>query len=229
MQTSVSAPAGKGSFAPIRPGSLVGTVRGQVREAILCGEIPAGEALRDSVLATQMAVSRAPVREALRLLEQSGLIEKTANKPYRVKSFEREDVAELAVLRIALETTAARLIVARRADISAAREALAEMQMAWDSGAMHELNAIDMKFHRALIFASGVSRLQEKYDDLVDQMVLAWLRLERHVERKADSLAVHQHILDTLQGCMGSGDAAPIQQVLIDHIRTGMGCPDLVI
>jgi DNA-binding GntR family transcriptional regulator len=229
MQNAVKASSSQGAFAPIRAGSLVGTVRGRVREAILCGHIPAGEPLRDSVLATQMAVSRAPVREALRLLEQSGLIEKSANKPYRVKSFEREDLSELAVLRIALETTAARLIVARRADISAVRQALADMQAAWDRGAVAELNDIDLRFHRAIISASGVGRLREKYDDLVDQMVLAWLRLEQEVQREADSMAVHCQIVDTLHACMESGDSMPIQQVLIDHVRTGMGCAELVI
>lgn len=226
---AVSSPPTEASFAPIRAGSLVATVHGKVREAILGGGIPAGEPLRDSVLATQMAVSRAPVREALRLLEHSGLVEKAANKPYRVKSFDRGDLDELAVLRIALETTAARVIVARRADLSEVRLALAEMQAAWDRGAVPELNEIDLRFHRAIITTAGVGLLREKYDGLVDQMVLAWLRLEETVERQADSLAIHHRIVEALQQGIDSGDPTPAQQVLVDHIRTGMGCADLAI
>lgn len=229
MQRTAETPPERSTFAPIRAGSLVGTVRGRVREAILRGEIPAGEPLRDSVLATNMAVSRAPVREALRLLEQSGLVVKSANKPYRVKSFDRDDLSELAVLRIAMETAAARLVVARRPDISAVRRALVDMQTAWNRGAVPELNDIDLRFHRSIIAASGVARLLVKYDELVDQLVLAWLRLERETPREADSMAVHTSIVDTLEQGMASGDSAPIQQVLIDHIKTGMGCADLVI
>lgn len=227
--SSVVSPHHEVPFAPIRADSLVATVHGRVREAILRGDIPSGEPLRDSVLATQMAVSRAPVREALRLLEHSGLVQKETNKPYKVKSFEREDLDELAVLRIALETTAARLIVARAPDLSEVRRALTEMQQAWDRGAVPELNEIDLKFHRAIMSTAGVNLLLEKYDGLVDQMVLAWLRLEQAVERKADSLTVHQDIVEALQQGTESGDATAVQQLLVNHIRSGMGCSGLAI
>lgn len=229
MQTPVESDADGGSFAPIRAGSLVGTVRQQVRAAVLHGEIPAGEVLRDSVLATKMGVSRAPVREALRLLEQSGLIEKSANKPYRVKSFSREDLAELAILRIALETTAARLIVAQVRDISEVWRALTSLRSAWDERPGSELNDVDLRFHRAIVEASGVNRLLQRYDDLVDQMVLAWLRLSQYAPRSEGAVAAHEEIVETLERCMETGEAAPIQQLLVEHIRTGMGCGDLII
>lgn len=229
MREAITTPPQRSTFAPIRAGSLVGTVCGQVREAILRGEIRAGEPLRDSVLAADMGVSRAPVREALRLLEQSGLVVKSANKPYRVTSIDREDLGELAVLRIALETTAARLVIARRADLSAVRAALADMQAAWQRGDIAEINDLDLRFHRCIVAAAGVGRLLVKHDELVDQLVLAWLNLERTAPREADSMAVHTSIVETFEAGMAAGDSTAIQQLLIDHIRTGMGCTDLVI
>lgn len=229
MNTATAAPAGSLSFTPIRAGSLVGTVRDQVRTVILQGEIPAGEALRDSVLATRMGVSRAPVREALRLLEQSGLIEKSANKPYRVKEFTREDLDELAVLRIALESTAARLIVAQRRDTADVHRALDALRAAWNERPGGEFNEVDLAFHRAIITSSGVGRLLQRYDDLVDQMVLAWLRLSEYAPRPAGAVAAHEEIAASLEQCKETGDAAPVQELLIEHIRTGMGCRDLVI
>lgn len=204
-------------------------VRERVRDAVLRGDISAGQPLRDSVLAAQMGVSRAPVREALRLLEYSGLVEKSANKPYEVKTFEREDLLELAVLRIALETTAARIVVAQRRDLSSVKSALEQMHAVWASHSEATLNQVDLKLHRAIVEAAGVVRLVERYDDLVDQMVLAWLRHSASIARPADNLAIHDDIVATLERCTVERDPAPIQQLLIDHIRTGMGCSDLVI
>ncbi|GAA4288039.1 GntR family transcriptional regulator [Georgenia daeguensis] len=216
-------------FSPIRPGSLVATVREQIRDAILGGQIKAGEQVRDSVLATKMNVSRAPVREALRLLEQSGLVEKTANKPYRVKSFAEEDLLELAVLRIAIETTAARVVVAQGRDVTEMHEALAQMRLAWEERSDAGLDAADWLFHRALVRASGVGRLLAKYDELVDQIILAWQRLSEDAPRKAGSLLPHEELLQTLERCAAQQDPDDIAQLLVDHIRSGMGCDDLKI
>jgi DNA-binding GntR family transcriptional regulator len=216
-------------FTPIRPGSLVAIVREQIRGAILAGQIKAGDQVRDSVLATQMNVSRAPVREALRLLEQSGLVEKTANKPYQVKSFTEDDLLELVVLRIAIETTAARLVVAQGRDVTAVREAMAQMRLAWEQGSAPGLDDADWQFHRALVGASGVQRLLDKYDELVDQIILAWTLRSQDVPRPAGSLVPHEELLETLDRSVTERDPDPIQQLLVDHIKTGMGCHDLQI
>jgi DNA-binding GntR family transcriptional regulator len=229
MRTAADPEDAVAVFTPIRPGSLVTTVREQIRDAILGGQIKAGEQVRDSVLATQMSVSRAPVREALRLLEQSGLVEKTANKPYRVRSFTREDLLELVVLRIAVETTAARLVVAQARDVTDMHEALAQMRLAWEQGSATGLDVADWQFHRALVRASGVRRLLDGYDELIDQIVLAWQRRAEDAPRPAGSLRPHQELLDVLERCTAQRDSAEIQQLLISHITSGMGCDDLQI
>lgn len=229
MRTAADPRTAPEAFTPIRPGSLVASVREQIRDAILGGQIRAGEQVRDSVLATKMNVSRAPVREALRLLEQSGLVEKTANKPYRVKSFAEKDLLELVVLRIALETTAARLVVAQGLDVGEMREALAQMRLAWEHRSDAGVDAADWKFHRALVRASGVGRLLEKYDELVDQIILAWQRLSEEAPRAAGSLHPHEQLLETLERGIDQHDHTAVQQLLVDHIRSGMGCDDLKI
>lgn len=215
------------AFRPIRPGSLVATVHGQIREAILRGTIPAGEQVRDSVLATRMNVSRAPVREALRLLEQSGLVEKTANKPYRVTRFDGDDLRELAVLRIAIETTAARIVVAQGRDTTEVRASVEEMRRAWREGSDAGLDAADWQFHHSIVRASGIHRLQEKYGELVDQIILAWQVRSIAAPRPAGTLAPHEELLGTLERCVADGDPVPVQQQLVDHIKAGMGCADL--
>lgn len=218
-----------GPFTPIRPGSLVATVHGQIRRAVLSGEIQVGEEVRDSVLATQMNVSRAPVREALRLLEQSGLVQKTANKPYRVTRYDRDDLRELVVLRIALETTAARLVVAQQEDTGALREAMERMREAFRERSASGLDAADWQFHHALVQASGVRRLQAKYAELVDQIMLAWRLHSENTPRAAGSVPDHEALLETLEDCAARQDPAAVHQQLVDHIKCGMGCADLRI
>ena len=216
------------TFAPIRPGSLVEEVRGQLRAAILSGQVHAGEQVRDSVVAAQMNISRAPVREALRLLEQSGLVEKTANKPYTVRSFDAEDLRELAVLRIAIETTAARVVVAQQRDLDPVREALDQMRRAWDNGRGAGMDAADWTFHQAIVAASGQRRLLARYGELVDQIILAWvLHGPEHPRVTAGDVGSHAALLDALDTGVATKDHVTIQELLVNHIKSGMGCDDL--
>ncbi|WP_127125834.1 GntR family transcriptional regulator [Georgenia sp. SYP-B2076] len=216
------------AFAPIRAGSLVTEVREQIREAILSGKVHAGDQVRDSVVAGQMNISRAPVREALRLLEQSGLVEKTANKPYTVKSFDGEDLHELVVLRIAIETTAARVVIAQHRDLGPVREALAEMRRAWDHERGSGMDAADWAFHNAIVVASGQQRLLARYRELVDQIILAWvLHGPERPRVTAGDVGAHAELLDALDRGVGTGDHVPVQELLVSHIKSGMGCDDL--
>lgn len=219
-----------GSFTPIRPASLVASVHAQIREAILGGRIRSGDEVRDSVLASQMQVSRAPVREALRLLQQSGLVEKVSHKPYRVKSFDDQDLRELAVLRIAIETTAVRLVVAQQRDITEVQAVMPKFHHAWEQRSDTELDAADWQFHRAIVSAAGIERLKDRYAELVDQIILAWQLHSESTPRAADnSVDHHEQLLESLRSCIASGDSAPFQHMLVDHIKSGMGCADLKI
>src|ERR1700748_2232236 len=87
-----------------RSGQLVEEIAEFIKARILKGLIAPGERVRESVIAAEKGVSRAPVREALRLLEQSGIVSKSPNYSYLVTRFGERDIHELATLRAALET-----------------------------------------------------------------------------------------------------------------------------
>src|SRR5690606_8944121 len=114
----------------IQVGSLVDEARQQIRRNILTGRLRPGERLRDSVLAEALGVSRSPVREALRLLEQAGLVEKTNNRSYRIPAFAPEDIKELAALRAADEVLAIRTIVTKRIPLDPLVSAIAAITAA---------------------------------------------------------------------------------------------------
>ena len=83
-----------------------------IRDAIVTGQLKPGERLKESLLASQMSVSRSPVREALRQLEQEGLIISIPNQGSFVKVFDEDDVREIFTLRATLEDLACEIILA---------------------------------------------------------------------------------------------------------------------
>lgn len=88
--------------------TLVDGVTAALREAILAGEIPSGEALTLREVADQLSVSVMPVREALRALANEGFVELLPHRGARVARLSPGDLADLYDLRVAVETAALR-------------------------------------------------------------------------------------------------------------------------
>lgn len=87
------------------------TVLSTLREKILTGEIAPGARLRAEALATEMNVSRTPIRSALAVLSAEGIVQYTVNRGYTVRSVTIGDILAAVEVRAALEGTAARMSV----------------------------------------------------------------------------------------------------------------------
>lgn len=138
------------------------TVLSVLREKILTGEIAAGSRLRAEALATEMNVSRTPIRSALAVLSAEGVVQYSVNRGYTVRSVTIGDILAAVEVRASLEGTAARLSVdlgwtpgdlARLQDCAVKGRAIvdrgdwsAEIEFAW-----YELNWI---FHRTINIAA---------------------------------------------------------------------------
>jgi DNA-binding GntR family transcriptional regulator len=211
-------------FESMRSSGLVERIRDELHRAIVSGRLAPGSTLTESVIATEMEVSRAPVREALRLLEESGLVDKTPNRPYRVAEFAESDLVDLASMRIALEELAVRLAVGADPDLGPAHLALEQMRAASDRGSTFEIIAADRAFHEALILAAGNPRLTAAYTRLRDQIQLALLA------NLTDGTSVlggiherHVDLLDRYVATVRGGDPAALLPLLEEHIAAGMG------
>jgi DNA-binding GntR family transcriptional regulator len=215
-------------FTPIRTLSLVDEAHRQIRSLILAGQLRPGEPLKDSVLAEQMGVSRSPVREALRLLEQSGLVEKSANRSYRISVLAAQDLPELAALRAADEGIAVRTIVKKRIAIDPLEDSLERLRLG--QGDVVALAAADAAFHSDVVALAGLPRLVARYSGLTDQIRLA-LILAGDVEGwgGGDQLVEnHQILVDSLRAGIASGDARPVVRVWEHHVLTGMSVPGIL-
>ncbi len=173
----------------------------RLRTMILHGMFPPGSMLSQVKLAESLGVSRIPLREALRMLQQEGLIEAEHNQRARVPSFEPSIVDSLYASRILLEALSLRLTVPRidQSDIQALKQTLAEL----DEAAAHiDLDAWEgphRRFHRLLVLHAEDSMRQRiaSYSNQCEYYRRLYYRLvSRHQPtRSAEAIAAEHHAI----------------------------------
>lgn len=215
---------GLSGLEPIQTSSLVDEAHRQIKDLILTGRLAPGAALRDSVLADGMGISRSPVREALRLLEHSGLVEKSANRSYRISLLDRTEVPELAMLRCADEVMAVRAIVQQRVPIDDLADAIDALRRAEGDPAAGA--AADAAFHATVVRLAGLPRLTARYSGLVDQIRLVLLAGDVDSWGSGGLLVeTHTVLHDALTEAIRSGDAHAAVREWESHILAGMAVP----
>jgi Transcriptional regulators len=138
-------------------------VLGALRTAVITGELAPGTLHSVQTLATQLGVSRTPVREALIKLAQHGMVRFERNRGVRILQTSLHDLEEVFALRLLLEVPATRracqlLDAAGRKEL---RRVYRAMERAVEADDEFKLWEHDRRFHRALLEASGNSRLAE--------------------------------------------------------------------
>ena len=125
---------------------------GKIQKDILTGELKQGEKLTEQRICDRYKVSRTPVREALRQLEQEGLIENIPNRGAFVLGLSDQDILDLFDLRTAYEVQAAVWAVERmtKSEIEAFEETFEFMEFYTMKGDVEKMLKINMNFHRSL-------------------------------------------------------------------------------
>ena len=110
--------------------SLPDMVYRQLRHAILNGSFSPGQMLRQDELATQLGVSRSPLREALPRLEAEGIVVQHPRRGYAVTELRSDEIKEVFELRVLLETAIAKHAISNRteADIAQVYEIAGRMR-----------------------------------------------------------------------------------------------------
>jgi len=143
-------------------------VHGILWEKIRSGEIGPGQRLKDIEWARKLNVSRTPVREAMRKMQQEGVLTPLAQGGYEVRATSRNDLVELYRCRAALEALAAD--DAARVFDASADERLSTLVDACDRaiarGDLEQAFALNTDFHSALIALSGNQHLKGLLDTL---------------------------------------------------------------
>lgn len=170
-----------------------------LREAIVKGRLAAGERLVESQLAEQLGVSRTPVREALRMLEQDGMAVAIPRRGTVVAGLKREDAIEIYNIRAVLEGLAARLaaVSITPEEISQLRGLLEQLNPAL-SGGEHYMK-VHAQFNQILIRASRSPRIAQLLDTFSGQLgSLRGISLTTP-ERRMQAWKEHNAIVDALE------------------------------
>jgi len=162
----MSAEQAPGDIARIENVPLRVSVADIIRQAIINGTMRPGTPVVEMALAEQLNVSRAPVREAIQILEADGLIESEPYKGKRVKPLSIKEVEELYSLREQFEAFAIRRIVESRADVSELTTHSDAMFAAAETGDLAALNVADEAFHRTLIRLADHNLMLSLWDNL---------------------------------------------------------------
>ena len=142
-----------------------------LRQAIRDGVLPPGERLMEIPLAEELGVSRTPIREAIRILEQEGLVVMIPRRGTYVADMSLKDVTEVFELRSILEELAAELAAERitNEEIEALEQHLVEIGNYMNENNLDKVVQADILFHEILYKASRNDRLVEMIHNLREQ------------------------------------------------------------
>jgi DNA-binding GntR family transcriptional regulator len=197
--------------------SVNAQVLASLRAAVISGELAPGSLHSVQNLATQLGVSRTPVREALIKLAQQGMVRFERNRGVRILLTSLHDLEEVFALRLLLEPPAVRRAVVRldgnqRREL---RRMFAHMEKAAKVDDEFTMFEHDRRFHRVLLEASGNARLAAFVDGLRDMVLRRGVSTARESRSLDDIVAEHRAILDLIE----AGDAEGAAKAMREHVR----------
>jgi DNA-binding GntR family transcriptional regulator len=203
------------SNGELQPYSLVELAVERLREEILSGRTDPGQRLVEEQLTRQLGISRAPLREAMRLLAQQGLVEHIPRRGARVATLSDEDVQELYEVRDVLERHAVGSMPAER-DLTALRAALEVMRRATDTDDRLELANAHRRFHTEVVALGGNRQLADLYGSVLVRIQLYMavnMRREAEAARAHDGVVRHERLFEAVE----RGDTVAILEALSRH------------
>jgi DNA-binding GntR family transcriptional regulator len=198
--------------------SLVDEIAANIRARIMNGEFAIGTPLRQAALAEEFGVSRTPIREALRQLQNGGLIEVLPNRGAVIRVPTPWEVREAYEVRAELEGMAARRAAERitRAQLRTLSEGNDVLRRALEEAGSLDTQAANDSFHTTICAAAGnewltamVARINESFPRNVSSLALAGN--ERH---RQENVAEHDEIIAAFE----AGDAPRAREAMHAHI-----------
>ncbi|MCC7038804.1 MAG: phosphonate utilization associated transcriptional regulator [Burkholderiales bacterium] len=204
------------AIAMLRTHSLPGLVQQELTRMILAGEFDAGDKLNEVDLALRLGVSRGPVREAFRALEESGLVRLEKNRGVFVRQIATEEADEMYELRAVLDEYAGRRAAQTITpdELTALRALVERMDQAVSRRDLDTYHATNVEFHDTLVRCTGNAKLLATYRRLVNELHL--FRRAAIAQRGALPLSVREHhdILDKIE----AGAVADAGRALFEHV-----------
>jgi DNA-binding GntR family transcriptional regulator len=219
-----------------KPELLPSAVADLLREQIISGVLAARERLVETSLAERLEVSRGPIREALKLLVEEGLVVNLPRRGASVVELAPRDVRELYDYRAAIESRAVRLAVAAGPESAAVDELEALVRRvaeAADRGDAAGARELDLVFHESLYALAGNRRLLAAFRRLVPSLRLVNRSRYELFHSLQEAPQEHWPIIEAIRRGDGAGAEREIdrhlehaKQQLIAHITGADGAGD---
>ena len=200
----------------LQTSSLTSVVQGELERMILSGELAPGAKLTEMALAARLGVSRGPLREAFRMLEEAGLVRTEKNRGVFVRDIPIDEAVEIFDLRAAMDELVGRRLAEsiKPAALKEVRAMVDAMELAVKAKDAHHYHLLNLKFHDRLVELAGNSKLTAIYRKLIKELSLfrrlnladGWLM--------PISAGEHRQIVKAI----ASGDADAAGKAMFDHV-----------
>ena len=175
----------------------------KIRRLVLGGDFPPGAVLPEAFLAQEFDVSRTPVREALKQLQNEGLVEIRPKVGTFVREPTHREIIELFQIKESLEGLAASLLARRgeTPELSALRMNLEDSEAAVLTNDSEAYARLVHEFHWTIIRGSDNLKLAEHYERLMNQLAYQRLvlRTVEHPGRIAASTREHRAVFEMIE------------------------------
>jgi len=212
-------PEGQSHLTLIRERSLTDVIREEIERLIFSNEMNAGDKINEKALSERYSVSRAPIREASRALEQAGLVEIINNRGVFVRRVNLGQVVEIFNIRATLGRLAGREAAQRigGSQIATLKKLLSELQEVADRDDAETYLKLNLELHQKIFDIGGNKRLARLDVDLGKELRLFRLRGLRLGGGIKVSNDEHHEVLDAIW----SRDAEAAGRLFESHIIRG--------
>ena len=151
-----------------KPTTLAIEIARHLREQIISGALPAGERVNETRITRELALSRSPVREALRILESEGLVTLEPHRGARVRAVSEQDLEEIFDVRLMIESHGVLRHLHRLAPdaLTPLRQAVDDARAALVASDMERWHQASLRFHDGLVMLASNRHLTRLHEEL---------------------------------------------------------------
>jgi len=203
------------AIAHLQSNSLANLVQAEIERMILEGELQSGAKLTESTLADRLGVSRGPVREAFRMLEESGLVATIKNRGVFVRDVPLSEALEIFEVRAVMDLYVGRKLAetVTPAQVKELRQLVEAMDQAVKADNARDYHRFNLKFHDRLLELTENAKLTATYRKLVNE-----LSLFRRQNLTPESMAVYTREHKQIVKAIAAGDPEAAGQAMFQHV-----------
>lgn len=204
------------TIALLQSASLSTAAQQEIERMILVGELLPGTKLTEAWLSERLGVSRGPIREAFRMLEEAGLVRQEKNRGVFVRDIPVDEAVEIFDLRAAMDELVGRRLAEHISaeQMRQLKAVLDQMERAVREGDADAYHLLNLQFHDRLVEFAGNRKMAAIYRKLVKELALFRRRNLAENEALPHSVAEHRQILKAIS----SGDPELAGRVMFEHV-----------